>query len=787
MALPAPADLRLPWLAAVAWGAALWGALRPPGGGLLLVGAASVVVALVALTVAARRRASDLSLTSPAVTATATLLVLVAMVTSASLRTGGAGSGAVAEVAARSSPATVVGSVVSDPRPVASSGFASAGERTVVVRVLVHRITAARGEWDVRSTVVVLGEGAWEDVRLGATVRFRGVLATADGDAAALVRPRGEPTVVGEPDVWWRAAEVVRAGVRDAVAPRPRDQRALVPSLVVGDDSELDPELADDFRTTGLTHLLAVSGTNLTLVLGFVVLLGRWCGVRGRGRLLLGALTIVAFVLVARSEPSVVRAAAMGAVALLALAHDGRRRGIRTLAVAVLALLAWEPRMAVAAGFALSVLATAGILLVAPVWRDALARWVPRWAAEAIAVPAAAQLACTPVVAALSGEVSLVAVVANLLVAPAVAPATVLGLAGGLLAIAVVPVGQLVAMPAAWSVGWIVVVARWGAGLPVPSIGWGTGGWPLVLLTALCVVAALTAHRLLRRARWSLAAAGLGLLAVLVPVPTPGWPPHGWVVAACDVGQGDAVVLNAGPGAGVVVDAGPDARLVDRCLDRLGIEHVPLLVLTHFHADHVDGLDGVLDGRTVGEVEVSPVSDPAESAAAVTATLAERGLSPVVSAYGVPRQVGDVVVNRVWPEPSATPQALAAAGPNDASVVLVATVRGVDVLLTGDVEPEAQRGLGRTLGALEVDVLKVPHHGSRHQSVEWLTATGASVALVSAGRDNTYGHPAPALLDVLRGAGMTVLRTDRDGDSLVVVRDGGLATTALPAVGTPSP
>ncbi|QCX27992.1 ComEC/Rec2 family competence protein [Nocardioides jishulii] len=775
------ADLRLPWLATVAWGAAVWGTVRPLGGSLLLVGALLVGVALALLTALVLRTRAPVAsagagtLTSRAVTATATLVVLVAMAAAASLRAEGEAVGVVAEVAARSGPATVVGTVVSDPRPVAS-----AWGRTVVVRVRAQRIAAARGEWQVRSTLVVLGEGEWDDVRLGSQVRFRGSFAPADGDAAALVRPREDPTVLGEPDVWWRAAEVVRAGVREAVEPRPADQRALVPSLVVGDDSELDPGLADDFRTTGLTHLLAVSGTNLTLVLGFVVLLGRWCGVRGRGRLLLGALTIVAFVLVARSEPSVVRAATMGAVALVALAHDGRGRGVRTLAVAVLVLLAWEPRMAVTAGFALSVLATAGILLLAPVWRDALARWMPRWAAEAVAIPAAAQLACTPVVAGLSGEVSLVAVVANLLVAPAVAPATVLGLVGGLLATLVPVLGQLIAWPAAWSVGWIVLVARWGAGLPVPAIGWGTSPWALLALTALCAVAAWSAHHLLARARWTVVLAALGLVSVLVPVPTPGWPPPGWVVAACDVGQGDALVLNAGQGQGVVVDAGPDARLVDRCLDRLKITEVPLLVLTHFHADHVDGLEGVLERRTVHEVEVSTMAEPVEAAAAVTATLAARGVTPVVSAYGVSRQVGAVTVTRVWPEPTTRSE-----GPNDASVVLLATVGGVDVLLTGDVEPPAQRGLHRSLGALQVDVLKVPHHGSRHQSVEWLTSTGASVALVSAGRDNSHGHPAPSLLDLLAGAGMTVLRTDEDGDAVVVVRDGVLGTVGLGTVGTP--
>ncbi len=157
--------------------------------------------------------------------------------------------------------------------------------------------------------------------------------------------------------------------------------------------------------------------------------------------------------LLARTEPSVVRAAAMGTVALLAMGTDGRRRGARALGAAVVALLLLDPLLAMSVGFALSVPATAGILLLAPGWRDALQRWLPRWLAEAIAIPATAQLACTPLVAAISGQVSLVAVVANLAAAPAVGPATVLGLAGGLVGVAWPAAGAFVGTlggPGAW-------------------------------------------------------------------------------------------------------------------------------------------------------------------------------------------------------------------------------------------------------------------------------------------------------------------------------------------------
>ena len=226
-------------------------------------------------------------------------------------------------------------------------------------------------------------------------------------------------------------------------------------------------------------------------------------------------------------------------------------------------------------------------------------------------MPAAAQLACTPLVAAIAGQVSLVAVAANLLAAPAVGPATVLGLLGGVVTLVWPAAGHVVGVGAGWCVAWILLVAERGASLPTAAISWGSGPLALTALTALCVGLAIVAPRLLARRLTGLGCCVLMLLAVLVRVPTPGWPPRGWLMVACDVGQGDGLVLATGaPHEAVVVDAGPDPRVIDRCLDDLGVRRIPLVVLTHFHADHVDGLPGVLDGRRVGALWVTRLQDP---------------------------------------------------------------------------------------------------------------------------------------------------------------------------------
>ncbi len=733
-----------------------------------VVGIASVLVSLCLLLVAlrSRTRPAEAGLRGLARTAAAAMLVGWAVAGVALLRTDSIAADPLTESARLRASVELSGVVTSDPRIIVGAY----GERVLV------RVSVAR-----HAPVLVFGDDRWRGVVLGQGVRFTGRLAPADGDdLAAVVTPRGPPTLTSPPGLAWRVTGMLRASIRDSVAHRPETQRGLVPALVDGDDAGLPEGLRDDFQTTGLTHLTAVSGTNLTLVVGFLLVVARWSGVRGRWLGLVAGVGIVGFVLLARTEPSVLRAAAMGVVALIGLGSGGARGGMRALGVAVVGLLLVSPGLGNSMGFALSALATAGILLLAPAWRDALGRWMPRWLAEAIAVPTAAQLACTPLVAAISGQVSLVAVLANLLVAPVVGPATVLGLLGGVLGLAWDFAGRVAGTGASWCVAWIVVVAEHGAALPGAAVSWESGVVSMAVLVVLTALVALAGPLVVRR-RAPGAMLGVLMLAVTVlgpPNPSwlAGWPPDGWLFVACDVGQGDALAIRTGPGAAVVVDAGPEPRAVDACLRRLGVKSVPLVVLTHFHADHVNGLDGVLRRREVGEVDVTALADPPEGVELVRRAVAAAGVESRVAAYGETRRVGEVVLQTLWPLPTSPTR-----GPgdgstaNEASVVLVVEVRGVRLLLTGDLEPPGQAALQRLLPDLDVDVLKVPHHGSRFQDPEFLISLGARLAIVSVGADNDYGHPAAETLDLLGAAGLAVLRTDQDGDIAVVLRDGVLA------------
>jgi competence protein ComEC len=551
-----------------------------------------------------------------------------------------------------------------------------------------------------------------------------------------------------------------------------------VPALVLGDTSALAPELQADFRATGLTHLTAVSGANLTLLLAFLLLAARWAGVRGWALRGLGLVGVAAFVALCRTEPSVLRAAAMGLVSLAALGSGARGAGMRNLGVAMLLLLLADPFLSRSWGFALSVLASGGIIWWARHWADVLGRWLPRLVAESVTLPLAAHLATLPVVALISGTVSLAGVATNAVAGPFVGPATVLGFAaagGSLLS------GRLAALlgfGAAWSAQAIITVAQLGAGLPGASVTWPPGPAAVALLALTSLAAALAMSWVLAR-RWLCLLLTVTMVAALVHAPSPpGWPPPGWRFVVCDVGQGDGLALSAGPHTAVVVDSGPDAALMKRCLDGLGVRRVPLLVLTHFHADHVGGLDAAFAGRTVTQLWVSPLAEPAAEATHVRQLAAQHGATVAVPPPGTRAAVGSAVLEVLGPLVPRGEDPDASAAQNDASLVVRADLDGLRVLLPGDVEPPGQRALLAAGVDLRASVLKVPHHGSARQEPDFFGATGATVAIASAGLHNDYGHPAPRMLALARTLGMTVLRTDQNGSVAVGGRDGDLRVVA---------
>ncbi len=713
--------------------------------------------------------------TGAAITLLGTALCLVATAAHTSVREAGLVPG----LAAQRASATVEAVVLSDPRMVQTKGVRPT--ELVIVKVSV-RTVVGRGQRSESSTpVMVFGDKAWAQVRWRQTVRASGRFDVADpgDDVVAVFNPSEAPESVGEPGVIADVAEHVRHGLREAVSGLPADARGLLPGLVIGDTSRTPPSLTDAMLTTGMTHLSAVSGSNVAVVLAAAMGLCRVVGVRRRWRPPVALLVLAGFVILARPEPSVLRAAVMGVIGLLGLSASRRRMGVPALSGAVLILLCIDPWLSRSFGFALSTLATLGLLLFARPWGQWFARFLPsrlKGLGVAIAIPVAAQAMCGPVVVLLQGSVTVIGVAANLLAAPLVAPATVLGVSVALVAIVAHPLAVMLGWLAALPTLGIAWVARACADVPMGTLPWPDGSSGAFLLAFLSIGLLFVGPWLMVLMHdhpYLVVAFALLTLALAWPTGGLAWPSPNWRLVACDVGQGDGLVLASGPGHAVVVDAGTDPELIDGCLTRLHVEVVDAVVLTHFHADHVDGLPGVLHGRVVRQILTSPVPDPDFQVREVLGWAAAAGI-PVQSLYPGDRLLwGPVQAAVLWPARVIHEGSV----PNNGSVVLSVDISGLRALMLGDVETGAAHEVLLTLrrdpayaGVRGYDVLKVAHHGSRLQDPALLAEVRAPVALISVGVGNTYGHPSRNALDLLQASGSEVFRTDERGD-IAVSRD----------------
>ncbi|GAB2472573.1 hypothetical protein GCM10027063_11850 [Promicromonospora xylanilytica] len=718
-----------------------------------------------------------------------------------------AGRTPLAELAGQRVTATLTGVVASQPEPFSfAPGPSSAGQHRWV---LAARTVDARGVASAaRAHVQVLSSDA---PRYGATVTVSGALRPADTGAAETARLTADDArEIRAPPAVLRVLDGHRTALLAVTDPLPAQGRGLVPGAAIGDTTRLPDDLAEEMRSVGLSHITAVSGGHFAVVVAVLTLLCSLARLPRPARVALVALASLTFVALVRPEPAVLRAAVMAAFALTGIAIGRPAQSVPALAASVIGLLVVDPWLARSFGFVLSAAATAGLVLLAAPLAARLAPWTGDAAAFAVAVPLAAQAACGPVLVLLDPSVSTVSVLANLLAAPALVPATVLGLVATILAPGLPVVAGLVAWVASAATWWIAAVAHWCAALPGAVVPW-PGGPPgallLALLTGVVLWAALrrapgtgwpeswraSARSGLRdllgtgrrsgasvrsgtrhpgatsapgtRARLVavLAVAGVAALVVVVAVPrlvARSAVPADWQVAACDVGQGDALALRTGPESAVVVDVGPDGPAAGRCLDQLGVTHVDLLVLSHFHADHVGGLGPVLAGRDVAAALVSPVPEPAANAAATGAALAAAGVPVRVARTGDQGSAGALTWRVLL--------AGAGEGANDSSVVLAARTGGLDVLALGDLEDAGQAELVPL--ARPADVVKVAHHGSATQSRALAERVRPAVALVSSGRGNEYGHPTDAALGLYAGVGAAVVRTDECGTVALVVR-----------------
>lgn len=590
-----------------------------------------------------------------------------------------------------------------------------------------------------------------------AYLRRQGIHVVLSADSFRLVGHRGG---IGG------AADSLRAFLARSLAPGVGgERRAVIAGILLGVDEGLSQGLRDSFRASGLYHLLAVSGQNVAYVVAGALMLAWLLGIPRRlGEA--GALAAVTgYVMAVGWQPSVVRAGVAGGLASLAWLCGRARDRWYFLLVGAAVLLGWNPYSLLDPGFQLSFAAVAAIFLLVPRVQPWLAGYpIPPSLATVVAVSGACGLVTAPILMTQFGYVPVYSVASNALAEPVVAP--LLGLA--LACAALDPLLPGAAASLAWANGWLAAylagVARLFGRLPHAKLA----SWE-----ALAVLAGVLAFPLLlgrlpppRGRRGTALAAVLALVLVgwrLRPVHAPS-PQSGLRITFLDVGQGDSTLIQVPQGAVLVDEGPPEAHVADQ-LRALGVHSLAAAVLTHPQRDHVGGAADVIDELSVGFVLDPGIPAASSDERAARAAARQHGVRIVLARAGEAFRLGRMRLRVLWPDGPGPP----GEDPNQHAIVLLVSYGSVDALLTADAESDVTLPLQPP----PVELLKVAHHGSADNGLpELLVRLHPSVAVISVGAHNDYGHPAPSTVAELHDvAGLAVYRTDEDG-RLTIESDG---------------
>ena len=600
-------------------------------------------------------------------------------------------------------------------------------EQSYSALVRVNEITAGTHHYRLRSPArLISSEADFKEILPGQEIRVQVLVQPSkEGRVAALLINKGSFTVVSQPSRWAKSLDRIRDGLRAASGGG--DSGALIPGMVLGDTSLQSATFKNEMRRSGLTHLVAVSGANFAIVSTFILYMMQFVFRKIPLRLGATAIFLIAFIALVRPSPSVLRAAAMAAVLLIAQGTHRGRDSLPALGFAIAAVVVADPWQVRDPGFALSVLATAGLLIAAPRLVEKFSSVMPKPLAIVIATPLAATLFCAPVIVAISGQLSLMSIVANVLAAPAVAPITIVGFVAALISPAFPWLSHLLlwcVKPLAAFVAWIASVIS-----DYSVITFATGAKGFFIIAGVLALGYFFNRKVVITAL-------LILIAISWLLRFPG---GDWQIANCDVGQGDSMVVNLGDHRAIVIDTGPDPIAVDRCLHQLGVKKIELLILTHVHADHVGGVNGAIRDRTVMAQWFGNVR------AGTRATFTS--------------DRGPVTVDVLWPQGQWADEQLS--DPNNSSIAVVLRTPDFSLFAGGDMEPLTQAQIAPLVG--RVDIYKVCHHGSKFQDESFTRALSPTISIISVGAGNTYGHPAPETIQSLTRLGSRVLRTDLDG------------------------
>ena len=666
-------------------------------------------------------------------------------------------------------------------------------------------------------------------LRYGDTLRLSGAVAKPDPigdfDYAAWLESEG---IVGV--MWARQVELAAAGsglgpmaalhrIRTALASGiqrsiPEPAAALGPALLLGIRSELPQSVKESFRTAGMSHLLAISGLHVGVVM--TLTLAAASGLLGRNHpmaIAIAALVVWGYAILSGLDPPVVRAAIMGSLFMGQGLLGRGMRGLTALLLAGAVMLAVEPHLLGSLSFQLSFTAMAGVILGLPLITALTAAlsaplsgsqsWPARWGGyglsllmASVVISTTTTLATVPLVAWHFGATPLMSVPATILAMPAMPAALVGGAATALAGLIAAPLGSLLGTLAWAPLAWLIWVAD---AMPplLLTTEWLTAPAAAGWLAGLGLLAVAVSSRRTRRAvaglrrgaRWRPVGVA-GFLAGVVPVAIIALAlvasQHGAAradgllhVYVLDIGQGDAILIVTPDGRQMLVDGGADSRRTLAAIGPLlppGDRSLDVVAATHFDSDHAGGLLGVLDRyRTGVTLHGAGASRDAVLYPQWRAVLAHRGHRVAEIQAGHRIRLGpDVLVEALHPPPGGTGYG-AGSDSNNRSMALRLEYGAVSFLFTGDIEEEAERYLLATFGPkLPADALKVAHHGSRSSTTQaFLDVVNPQTAVISAGRDNRFGHPHPEVVARLESAmgPERVFLTARDG-TIEYISDG---------------
>lgn len=567
-------------------------------------------------------------------------------------------------------------------------------------------------------------------------------------------------------------AQALREGLSGAASSLPGVGGQLIPGLAIGDTSAVSESLETAMKLVSLTHITAVSGANCVIVTASIMILGAKLGLSRTWRVIWAILALSLFVVLVTPEASVVRAAVMSTVVLITLAVGRPGTGLPLLSFAAVIMLIINPWWATDFGFILSVSATAGLLVLARPLAQSLSRFMPQLPAMLISIPLAAQLACQPVIILLQPQIPTYGVLANVIAGPAAPLATVTGLVACLVLPFFAPLGNLLLWISWLPAQWIGQTAMVFSTLPSPSVAWlaGAPGVILASLTSVAIIVMLLHPRTpVRRLLGFSVILGTGIYVVSAFVGGLLFAariPENWIIAACDVGQGDAVLFRDGDQI-ALIDTGRKPEPLATCLNQLGITRIDLLVLTHYDLDHVGGVaavNGKVDSALVGTPQNAQENGIVEDLVVGGASV-ERGDK------GDHGELGNSTWQVLWPAPDYPSMQ----DGNPGSITVRVETPHFAAIFLGDLGEDAQNALMRDAPIAAVDVVKVAHHGSGDQSSALYRRLEATLGIVSVGEENGYGHPTAKALDLLRGVGTSVTRTDEHGLIVVSAHDGRLS------------